>query len=166
MSRKELLWQSLRITARHPVFGIGAGNFGDLMYKESRTTRAAAFINHATHNTYTQYSSENGLVAAFLFIFCLGVVIRAKWQTGLMRDRDLPEKYRVAIHYTRLALIGIAVFGLSLSFAYKPVVYLFTAFMVSLLHLCQEQAARRQAIASARTGERQPLPVGAPVAFH
>ena len=46
-ARKELLIKSLEVTATHPIFGVGPGNFPSY-------TR----VWRVTHNTYTQFSSE------------------------------------------------------------------------------------------------------------
>lgn len=56
--RKELLVKSLRITAEHPLFGIGPGNF-----------TIVSGVWHVTHNSYTQMSSEGGVPAFCLYIF-------------------------------------------------------------------------------------------------
>jgi putative inorganic carbon (hco3(-)) transporter len=59
-ARKEILIRSLAITATHPVFGIGPGNFP-----------AYTGLWRVTHNTYTQLSSECGIPALLLFLFLL-----------------------------------------------------------------------------------------------
>jgi O-antigen ligase len=55
--RKELLLQSLKVTAQHPLLGVGPGNF--------------EFISgfwHVTHNSYTQMSAEGGIPALLLYL--------------------------------------------------------------------------------------------------
>jgi O-antigen ligase len=59
-ARKELLMQSLKVTATHPVFGVGPGNF------QSYTGSW-----RVTHNTYTQFSSECGIPVLVLFLFLM-----------------------------------------------------------------------------------------------
>ena len=62
--RKELLIQSLKVTAQYPLFGVGPGNFTVL-----------SGVWRVTHNSYTQISSEGG-IPAFVFyvlIFWRGV---------------------------------------------------------------------------------------------
>jgi O-antigen ligase len=57
--RRELI-RSLEVTAEHPLFGVGPGNFpivsGDW---------------HDTHNTFTQFSAEAGIPALTLFLLML-----------------------------------------------------------------------------------------------
>jgi putative inorganic carbon (hco3(-)) transporter len=57
LQRKELLLQSLKVTAQHPLFGVGPGNFGIV---------SGAWA--VTHNSYTQISAEGGVPAFFLYV--------------------------------------------------------------------------------------------------
>jgi O-antigen ligase len=59
--RKALLIKSLEVTAQHPLFGIGLGNF-EVMSGRWRVA----------HNSYTQVSSEGGLPALILYLLILG----------------------------------------------------------------------------------------------
>lgn len=55
--RKELLIQSLKVTAQHPLFGVGPGNF-----------EVVSGVWHVTHNSYTQMSAEGGIPAFILYV--------------------------------------------------------------------------------------------------
>jgi len=59
-ARKDLLIQSLKVTAQHPLFGVGPGNF-----------MVVSGNWHVTHNSYTQMSSEGGVPALVLFVLIL-----------------------------------------------------------------------------------------------
>jgi O-antigen ligase len=59
-ARTELLIKSLAVTATHPFFGVGPGNFP-----------AYTGLWRVTHNTYTQLSSECGIPALILFLLLL-----------------------------------------------------------------------------------------------
>ena len=72
--RKELLFQSLKVTAQHPLFGVGPGNF-----------EIVSGIWHVTHNSYTQMSAEGGIPAFLLYALIL-------WR-GIANLRDV-RKYR------------------------------------------------------------------------
>jgi putative inorganic carbon (HCO3(-)) transporter len=56
--RKQLLFKSMQVTAQHPLFGIGPGNF-----------EVISGVWHVTHNSYTQMSAEGGIPA--LLLYCL-----------------------------------------------------------------------------------------------
>ena len=55
--RKALLIQSLEITAQHPLFGVGPGNF-----------QIVSGAWQVSHNSYTQISAEGGIPAFFLYV--------------------------------------------------------------------------------------------------
>jgi O-antigen ligase len=75
--RKELLFQSLKVTFQHPLFGVGPGNF-----------EIVSGVWRVTHNSYTQISAEGGIPALVLYvlIFWRGITnlrdIRRYSQTG------------------------------------------------------------------------------------
>src|SRR5216684_2029366 len=58
--RRALLIQSLKVTAQHPLFGVGPGNFS-----------VVSGNWHVTHNSYTQMSSEGGVPALVLYVLIL-----------------------------------------------------------------------------------------------
>jgi O-antigen ligase len=59
-ARRALLVRSLEITAQHPLLGVGPGNFQVLSGNW-----------HDTHNSYTQMSSEAGVLALIFFLAIL-----------------------------------------------------------------------------------------------
>jgi O-Antigen ligase len=64
-ARKQLLITSVEITATHPVFGIGVGDF-----------QSYSNMWMVTHNTYTELSSEGGIPALVFFLLLLGQAFR------------------------------------------------------------------------------------------
>jgi O-antigen ligase len=73
-ARGQLLKESLTIMVKHPLLGIGPGNFPSY----TQTWRVA-------HNTYTELGAETGLPGIFLFVLLLGLTLRK-----IKRVRDLP----------------------------------------------------------------------------
>jgi O-antigen ligase len=63
--REELLKKSLWVTARHPLLGVGPGNFA-----------SSTQLWRVTHNTYTELSSECGIPALIIFLFILRATFR------------------------------------------------------------------------------------------
>ncbi len=82
-SRQYLLQKSLLFTVQHPLLGVGPGEFAD---HEGFGAKAAGLHGnwHATHNTYTQVSSEVGIPAALFFITAL-------FSTYLLLSRTLKQ---------------------------------------------------------------------------
>jgi O-antigen ligase len=70
VERTYLLKRSLMDTLENPIFGIGAGQFANNLWAESKTTGARA-LSLGTHNTYTQVSSEMGLPALMFYLLIL-----------------------------------------------------------------------------------------------
>jgi putative inorganic carbon (HCO3(-)) transporter len=58
--RQGLFWRSVEVTEERPIFGVGPGNFEVLSGNW-----------HASHNTFTQMSSEGGLPAFLLLLLIL-----------------------------------------------------------------------------------------------
>ena len=66
--RQHLLQQSVILTATHPIFGVGVGQFmvAENALAISQGERRGSWLG--THNTYAQIASETGLPGALLFI--------------------------------------------------------------------------------------------------
>lgn len=73
-ARQELLKDSVKLMIKHPIFGIGPGNFASY----TLTWRVA-------HNTYTELGAEAGVPAVFLFLLMLVLTLRK-----IRRVRNLP----------------------------------------------------------------------------
>jgi O-antigen ligase len=73
-ARKELLKQSVTIMTRHPLLGIGPGNFPSYTGKWL-----------VVHNTYTELGAEAGVPGVFLFVLMLFLSLRK-----IRRVRKLP----------------------------------------------------------------------------
>lgn len=128
-ARRELLIMSLKLTATHPIFGVGPGQF------ESFTQ--TWFL---THNTYTQLSSEVGLPGFILFILILRRVFRnLKDVTKTERFRSDPQ-VEVFAGALRASFAGYLVGAFFASYAYELFIYALVAFTGVLYNACQEQA--------------------------
>jgi O-antigen ligase len=67
-SRSYLLRKSIAFSIQHPIFGVGPGEFSN--YEgQSRVKEGLRGNWHATHNAYTQVSSECG-TPALIFLLC------------------------------------------------------------------------------------------------
>jgi len=64
-ARRALLIESLKVTATHPVFGVGPGNFSSF---------TSTWM--VTHNTYTEFSAECGIPALVMFLVLLQLAFR------------------------------------------------------------------------------------------
>jgi O-antigen ligase len=75
-SRAELLRRSLVQTARHPLFGVGAGMFMVSDNNDSILELSRQGLWHVSHNGYTQLSSETGIPGALVYIAAMYLCFR------------------------------------------------------------------------------------------
>lgn len=121
--RWELLLESLRMTAAHPLLGVGLGMFAEARERESRSEGThVPFL--VTHNTYTEFSTEAGIPAAIIFI----VILIASYRTAGRVERlaaKQPTKRLQDVAAMAVALkFSVLSFGVSalfISVAYQSI---------------------------------------------
>jgi len=121
-SRWQLLVDSFEITVRHPFMGVGAGNFGEARRKMNREVIGGNVAAETTHNTYTQFSSEGGLLALGIFLWQLfeafrNVRVIRQWNSG--DGYRPPPILSSAAHYLHFVLIALCAGMVFLSLAYS-----------------------------------------------
>lgn len=79
LQREQLLWDSLRLTAQNPLFGVGPGEF---MVADSagQEKKGQPGTWRETHNSYTQVSSEAGLPGFLFYVASLVVCFRMSYR--------------------------------------------------------------------------------------
>jgi len=133
--RKELLTKSLELTAKNPVFGVGPGMF---MEGEAREAMAKGQRGmwHYTHNSYTELSSECGILGLAFYAF-------AMWRSyrGLspIRSRYPSAMVRRAALFVQTAVLIAAIGAFFLSIAYGGIVYAMMG-----LSMTMQMAAKRE----------------------
>jgi O-antigen ligase len=120
VQREALFWKALDVTAEHPLFGIGPGNFNTL----SGTW-------HDQHNSYTQMSSEGGMPAFILYVLLLWCALANLRRVNRLA---LPESegalFAMAL---RSSLYGFMVGSFFSSAAYHFFPYFLVAYTSALL---------------------------------
>jgi O-antigen ligase len=124
-ARRELLIDSLKITAAHPLLGLGPGNFAAY----TQTWRV-------THNTYTELTSECGIPALIIFLFFLRAAFK-----NLKRVREsrlFAESAEVRLFSGGLwaSLAGYIVGAFFASTAYQLFPYFLVAYTTALYNIC------------------------------
>ncbi|MGH9970118.1 MAG: O-antigen ligase family protein [Pyrinomonadaceae bacterium] len=122
IARIDDLKRSVYLAVRHPVFGIGMGNY-------------VLFSNRAkaTHNAYTQVAAELGLAAAVLYLLFLIAPLK-KLRDIELENRDIrkkPKLYYLAIAI-QASLIGYMVASFFASVAYLWYAYYLVGYGVCL----------------------------------
>ena len=118
-SRKDMLMRSIEITLKHPLFGVGPGEFMDAEAQDAGL-RGQRGMWHFTHNAYTELSSETGIPGMVIFLFAF-----YRSYKGLSRYRDRFPSLRVrrAALAIQIAVLVSAVGAFFLSIAYSGILY-------------------------------------------
>jgi putative inorganic carbon (HCO3(-)) transporter len=124
-ARTNELKRSIYVTIRHPLLGAGMDNF-------------VVFSNteHATHNAYTQVSSEIGIPAAVFYVLFLVAAVKRVKRIPHPREVDGKRKelayLAIGIH---ASLVGYMVNSFFASVAYLWYVYYLVAYAICVWRL-------------------------------
>jgi O-antigen ligase len=116
--REQLLIRGLELTAEHPFFGVGPGEFMDAEGAEAKEKNQRG-VWHYTHNSYTQLSSETGITGLVLFVIALFGAYRG---LSPIRNKYPDARVRRAALFTQMAVLMTAVGAFFLSIAYGGVI--------------------------------------------
>lgn len=132
-ARSGELFRSLYVAIRHPLLGIGMGNYASEM----------SYRGLVTHNSYTQVAAEMGMAA--LVCYTMFVVKPLKKLGQIARET---YEVRRNSHYYYLAvglqasLVGYLVCSFFASVAYLWYVYYLVAYAVCLRRLYESETAK------------------------
>lgn len=79
MQRQHLFWKSVEFTVMNPLFGVGPGQFVEALWAKAVETQHHEAVL-GTHNTYTQISSESGVVGIVVYVALIVVSIRVAYR--------------------------------------------------------------------------------------
>jgi O-antigen ligase len=116
--RKHLLKQSLKLTWENPLLGVGPGMFAVAEHGLSVAMGLERGLWHATHNMYTQVSSEVGIPAAVAF--CTALVLAFRTFRRIQREaRATHPRIESLAYWLSVAMVGFCAAGFFLSVAYE-----------------------------------------------
>ena len=87
-SRLALLMESVKVAAKHPLFGVGVGVYASAAADIS-TQAGKKKLWQVSHNAYAQVASEAGLPALFCFLGTLVLAVRSLW-----RGRSIAKRFK------------------------------------------------------------------------
>jgi O-antigen ligase len=167
--RKEVLMRGVGYMMKNPFSGVGVDNFGraEGMYSARAEAREwdpslPGIKWSAAHNSFLQAAAEMGIPG--ILLFCT-LVFGSIWQCLQIRKRMPVHWYKGSdeekfLYYTSVylpvALIGFAVGGFFVSFAYLDLIYVLAAFVAGL----QTSVALKLSGAPAATVTAPPRRVG------
>jgi O-antigen ligase len=138
VQRTEAIWAGIRLTLQHPLFGVGPGQFGAAMNKEKN--RMVRWLQ--PHNTYTQLSSETGVLGAFLYVWAVICSMRLCYRTykATRKRPDLVSVSRLAYGlFASLIIMGtVTMFS---HIAYGIMFPLLCGLAVVVARVCTEDPA-------------------------
>jgi probable O-glycosylation ligase (exosortase A-associated) len=140
ISRRALLFRSLLVMSRHPLLGIGMGNFHSVSIHEQ-----------VSHNAYTQVGAEIGIPAMLLYI----MLIVAAFKRMRSIEREAPEgQAHTRFYYLALglqaSLVGYMVCSFFISVAFQHYIYYLLGYAICL-HRIYETSKPAVANPSAET---------------
>lgn len=121
-TRQNLLYLSVLTSLRHPLLGVGIGNFHIVSIHEE-----------VTHNAYTQVSAEMGLAACVIYVMFIVSPLRRLRQ---IERETIAERKRSNYYYLSVglqaSLVGYMVSSFFASVAYLWYIYFLVGYAVCL----------------------------------
>jgi O-antigen ligase len=115
-SRVELLKQSIIATALHPIFGVGPGQFSGFMADRTKTAGFRGMWAQ-THNSFTQMSSEGGLLPGILFIWItVRVFLNGRWVWRIASVNPINDTLKQLALYGEVLTTAIFCFAVAAFF--------------------------------------------------
>jgi O-antigen ligase len=132
-ARRGELFRSLYLAIRHPLLGIGMGNYQPEM----------SYRGLVTHNSYTQVAAEMGAAALVCYTMFMVAPLRKLGQITreTFEARSNSNYYYLAVGL-QASLLGYMVSSFFLSVAYVWYVYYLVAFAVCLRRLYEAETGK------------------------
>lgn len=141
-ARKQLLIDSLVMTARHPFLGVGPGNYQVVQNDMAIARGELKGMWHVTHNTYTQLSSEMGLPGLGIYLAMLYFVF--KTLNGITRTKTRGptwDNLRALARSLRAAFITFLLIAFFAALAWDADIPILAGLTTALGFMAQKQRA-------------------------
>jgi len=132
-ARRGELLRSIYVALRHPLFGIGMGNYQPNM----------SYNGLVTHNSYTQVASELGMIALLLYLMFIVTPLR---RLGQIARQSFAAKQDSQFYYLALGLQAslivfmVSSFFLSVPFAWN--VYYLVGYAVCFRRIYEAETGK------------------------
>lgn len=156
--RKYLLKKSIEYTFKFPIFGVGPGNFAEYEGGHNQVVGTHGTW-HATHNTFTEVSSECGIPAFLFYVAGLASSFRIFYST-FRKARSRPDcrDIKDVMLCSMLCMIGFVAASTFLNFAYQFYQVLLGGWAVAVAAAVKEEFAKREAALPALAISAIPAP--------
>lgn len=151
--RRGDLMRSVYVALRHPIFGIGMGNYASQM----------SYTGLVTHNAYTQVAAEMGFAALYCYTMFIVQPLRKLGQVA-RETFDVPEHSR--FHFLAIglqaSLIAYMVSSFFASVAYLWYVFYLVGYAVCLRRLYESEVGHEVVIQKRRARRAASRPATGP----
>lgn len=153
-TRRGELFRSIYVALRHPLLGIGMGNYQPNM----------SYNGLVTHNSYTQVASETGMIALFLYLTFIVTPVRklATIARQTFATKDNSHFYYLALGL-QASLIVFMVSSFFLSVAYGWNVYYLVGYAVCFRRIYEAETGRLVVVEKQKTESRDAVLTNEPV---
>jgi O-antigen ligase len=132
-ARRGELFRSIYVALRHPLLGIGMGNYQPEM----------SYKGLVTHNSYTQVAAEMGMVALACYVMLIVTPLK---KLGQIARETFEARRHSRFYYLALglqaSLIAYLISSFFLSVAYVWYVYYLVAYAVCLRRLYESETGK------------------------
>jgi O-antigen ligase len=154
-ARRDIFWRSALVALRHPINGVGLGNF-----------HHQGQHDQVSHNAYTQVAAEMGFGALALYVLLMVTPLRRLRE---IERESLGEKDRAAFYYLAVGMQGSLVAYMVSSFfasvAHLWYVYYLVAYSVCLRRLYALRFGSAVPAPEGQKGEAALAAAGGPIAL-
>jgi len=130
--RQGELLRSLYIALRHPILGIGMGNYRTEM----------SYIGAPTHNSYTQVASEMGMAALVLYTMFMVTPFKKLGQIASETSNSTNSNFHYLAIGLQAALLGYMVSSFFANDAYQWYVYYLAAYAICLRRIYESKTGK------------------------
>jgi hypothetical protein len=141
-TRWSLLRESIYLTLRHPVLGVGPKNFMPAQNELAIARGEWRGEWRETHDTYTQISSEMGIVGLVIYLVFLYQCFKAL--NSIIRSRYPGKEWedlRAVAKSLRAALVVVQTIAFFDSYGYDPNITILAGLVCALSLIAQQQRA-------------------------
>jgi O-antigen ligase len=142
------IWQvAWRVTAEHPIAGVGLHNFtvhSPLYVRRPGLLRYVDLIAerpHVVHNTYLEVLTETGIVGLTLFLAVLGASLVAAWKAAGRFEQSGAYALGTLSRGTLVATLGMLTAGFFVTLGSEPILWLLLALGPALLAIAAARSA-------------------------
>jgi O-antigen ligase len=142
--RVELWTVAWRMTAQHPILGVGLNNFTVNSARYVDRPGSMRFVNliaekpHVVHNTYLSSLAETGIVGLALLLIVMVAGLSSAWKAAQRFERRGDEQLADIARAVFVATVAVLTAAIFLSVGPQPELWLLLALAVALLAMARQ----------------------------